>query len=208
MTIISTTHLERELPVGFSNENGALDDAVAQATAFVNTWAKRYYPFDDYQESPLAILAPQDIGRECIEIAKAHYFLRVAQVNRNGDEIAFWYDILEQKRDLLKNITVEPTWESQTISLDSNNAMVIGARNTVTGAYHEVIPFRANVISAAGNRWTSTRDWEITLGGRFDDDEPDAWYFYANQDGVEGTLHYLRTYRNDSADNRRYMRTR
>jgi hypothetical protein len=205
MTIISTVHLERELPPGFTNENDALGDAVAEASAFVNTYARNYDPFDDFSASPLEILAPREVGRICIEVAKNFYFLRIGESSRNGEEIAFREAMLDKKITQLQKLNIEPTWESQAISLDSNNAMVIGSRNTTTGRYPRVLVTTLNnVVSAAGNVWTWSEDWEISKGGRFDDEEPSAWYFYANQDGVEGTLHYLRTYRNDTFDYMKY----
>ena len=204
MTIIATAHLIRELPLDATNENGAIDDAVEQASSFVQNHAIRYEYFDDYQESPVDILAPGEVGRVCLEVAKAFYYLRIAQVNRNGDDLLFWQSIIDNYKSELKTIIIEPTWETQTISLDSNKAMRIGTLDN-GGTWPHVIPFKSEVISATTNTWVYHEDFEIEKGGRYTDENPNAWYLYADTSSLEGTLRYLRTWRKDGFDYARHV---
>ena len=213
MTIISTNMLADRIPGSPASTDLTL--AVNRANGFVNTWAKNYDPFDDYQESPEAILAPAEIGSICLEVAEAEYYLEIGEVQRDGNDSFTWHDFKELKKEQLKEINIEPTWETQTISLNSDYVMVIGSRSTTGGMWPRVIPHTAQVISASGDasvQWIQPDDWHIVLGGdnisRISSSQfPDAWYFVANRgSSVEGTLRYMRTYRNDAKDYMRYDR--
>jgi hypothetical protein len=202
--IIHTSHLLDELPTDASDTDNRVTDAVNRATGFVNTWtSKRYYPWDDYQTSPLVTRAPYEIVHACIEVGKAFYYMRIGQIFRDHGENVAWQAVLDYYKDYLGSIEVQPTWEEQSISLNSNNAMVIGDRNA-GGAWPQVIPQTAQVISDASNVWLQPDDWYIRKGGEYTDEHYDAWYFYAESSSTEGTLRYQRTYRKDGMDYARY----
>ena len=188
------------------SSGASLTYAVNSATAFVNTWTSRKYdPWDDFQESPEVILAPAEIGEICLQVAEAYYFIDIGQTTRDGNEDLYWDDFLERKKEELKEIGVSPTWETQTISLDSNDCMLIGSRSATGGMWPRVIPFTAQVISATTNIWIQPDDYTIRMGGDYTDEYPDAWYLDVNTgSSVEGTLRYMRTYRKDTIDYMRY----
>ncbi len=209
MTIVSISMLSDRLPGTAASADLTL--AVNRATSFVNTWAKDYDPFDDYQESPESILAPPEIGDICLSAAEAFYYKEIGQRSRDGNETGYWQQYLYGDSEMmglrqqLMEITIEPTWETQTISLNSNNAMIIGSRTTTGGMWTRVIPFTAQVISGGSSVWVCPDDWSIRKGGNYTDEYPDAWYLDANTgSSVEGSLRYRRTYRNDAMDYARY----
>jgi len=205
MAIISVSQLDAQLPSDANDDNGDITDAVNRSSGFINTWTSRHYDsWDDYDSTASAVRAPEEIVYQCLEVGKAMYFQGIGQNTRNGEEVAFWKDMIESYKAELQIIKVAPTWEEQTISLNSNNAMIIGNRNG-GGTWTRVLPFRSNVVSDASNVWTLPGDWIICEGGRYDDEYRDAWYFYAESSSVEGTLRYMRTYRNDSLDYATYM---
>jgi len=208
MSIISVRLLDSELPSDANDNNGDETYAVAQASAFVNTWATHYDPFDDYTteaDSPYTEVfnAPSIIVRECLEIAKAMYYMRVGQIYMDGEEKRLWADFLSSKEKSLMRIQIEPEWKSQPILLNSCNSMVIGSRSSL-GTWPRVIPQTAQVVSASNNTWIPPNDWYIRMGGSYSGEYPDAWYFYASSSKVEGTLRYMRTFRNDGYDYARY----
>lgn len=207
MAIVSVSMLSNRLPGSPSGSDLTL--AVNRASSFVNTWAHKYDPFDDYQESPEAILAPAEIGELCLISAEAFYYKQIGQRSRNGDEVQKWHEFLYKGegsiRYQLEHIKIEPEWKTQTISLNSDNAMIIGSRTTTGGMWPRVIPFTAQVISATSNVWITPDDWYIRKGGLYDDEYRDAWYLDCDSgSSVEGTLRYMRTYRNDHLDYARY----
>ena len=203
MTIISSNMLSARLP-GTANTDD-LSLAINRATGFVNTWAIHYDPFDDFQASPEAILAPAEIGSVCLEIAEAEYYLEIGQVERDGNDSFTWHDFKELKKDELKSIEIAPTWETETISLNSDNVMGLGSRTTTGGMWPRVIPYTAQVISGS-TVWARNDDWTIRRGGAYDDEWPDRWYLDANRgSSVTGTIRYMRTYRNDQRDYMMYM---
>ena len=213
MTIISTSMLSNRLPGVAAGSD--LTSAVNRASAFVNTWAQDYDPFDDFQESPEVILAPAEIGSVCLEVAEAEYYIEIGQVQRDGNDDFTWHDFKALKKEELKEINIEPTWETQAISLNSDYVMLIGSRTTSGGMWPRIIPFTAQVISASGDsavQWVQPDDWQVILGGenitRVNSSQfPDAWYLVVNRgSAVEGTLRYMRTYRNDTIDFMRYGR--
>lgn len=203
--IISTTMLTNELPSDATDTNNVITNAVSMASSFVNTWAKNYDPFDDYQVSPEIALAPDIIVRICIEVAKAYYYMGIGQIYRDGNENTAWNDQISNYREQLLNIIIEPTWETQTISLNTYNTMIIGSRTITGGMWPRVIPHNAQVIGSGSNVWTYPDDWYIRKGGVYDNEYLDAWYLdCTNGSSVEGTLRYMRTYRNDYRDYARY----
>ena len=203
MTIVSIDMLSNRLPGVEASSDLTL--AVNRASGFTNTWAIHYDPFDDYQESPEEILAPAEIGSICLEVAEAEYYLEIGQVERDGNDSFTWSDFKDIKKEELKTINVEPTWETQTISLNSDNVMVIGSRSTTGGMWPRIIPGTAQVIDGS-NVWARMDDWVIRKGGYYDDEWPDAWYLDVNRgSSVSGTLKYMRTYRNDTRDYMKYM---
>jgi hypothetical protein len=206
MTIISTALLSKELPKDAVSDEEHLTTAVAQASSFVDTWTSNHYdPFDDYttSEGTETFPAPQAIVRECLEVAKAIFWMGVGQVFRDGEEKSSWQDFLDNKETSLSKIKVNPEWKSQAISLNSSNAMVIGARSTA-GFWPRIIPHTAQVVSGESNVWLKPDDWYIQQGGEHEDEYSDAWYLYAASSSVEGTLRYMRTHRNDGFDYARY----
>jgi len=204
MAIISTTMLSDRIP-GTADAT-ALSNAVSKATAFVNTYASKHYdPFDDYLDSPETILAPDEIGEICLQVAEAYYYLNIGQTSRDGNDRAVWKEILDGYRAELKEIHVAPTWETQAISLNSNNCMIIGSRTLTGGMWPRVIPQTAQVISNTSSVWLYPDDWFIRKGGMYDDEYYDAWYFDVNRgSSVAGTLRYMRTYRCDGYDYLKY----
>lgn len=206
MTIISTTHLSRELPSDATDTDNQITDAVTQASAFVDTWtSKHFFPFEDYTASPLATNAPDVIVRKCIEIAKAIYYQRIAWTNGRGDEGVYWDQRLKEYRNDLEKITIAPTWTEETISLSAINTMGLGNR-TNGGGWTQVIPSTAQVVDSGSDVWIYPDDWEISMGGRYSDEYTDRWYLYSNTSSLSGTIRYMKTYRNDGLDYARYSR--
>lgn len=209
MSIISVTQLDNELPADASNASGEMTDAVSQATGFINTWTSMHYdPFDDYYIDPTSpsveiAPAPAIVQRMCLEVAKAFYFMSVGERYRDGLEKTSWAEYLDGIKTDLKMLSVAPEWKTQTISLDTSNAMVIGSRSAL-GFWPRVIPQTAQVVSATTNIWIPPDDWFIGQGAGLADEYPGAWYFYGGSSSVEGTLRYMRTYRNDAIDYGRY----
>lgn len=203
-TIISVARLLRELPPGASNDNNQVTDAVDQATDFCNTWAIKYDPWDEYDTSPDTPRAPNSIVRICLEVGKAYYHMAIGEIWRNREEQTTWEQVLAFYETRLKTIKVAPTWEEQTISLGSDNAMVIGSRTNTGGMWPRVIPQTAQVISGT-TVYLQPDDWHISKGGEFDNEYRDAWYLYAESSSLSGTLRYMRTYRSDGYDYATYQ---
>lgn len=204
-TIIPIQYLREELPDDAVNSRGEMTDAIYQATAFVNTYARNYWPFDEFNSSasPQVPRAPYEIVSICKQVAKLYYYQNIGERYRDGNEGEVIGDQFDRYKDELRSIRIEPTWEEQTVSLDSNNAMVVGDRNA-GGMWPQVIPQTVQVISGSTNVWVSPDDWTVTMGGRYDNEYPDAWYLYAESSSVEGTMRFMRTYRNDRGDYARY----
>lgn len=203
-TIISVTKLQNRLPTGAKNTNNQITDAVNMATTFVNGWAEHYDPFDEFSVSPDTVNAPANIESICLEVGEAFYFRNIAQIDRNGEEMTFWNDVLNTNKETLKEINIEPEWIEQTIILDSNDAMIIGDRNG-GGDFPRVIPQKAQIITTGKAVFIRFDDWDIRRGGVYTDQYPDAWYLYAETTAMNGhILRYMRTFRNDSIDYARY----
>lgn len=205
MSIVSINMLSARIP---GSPSGAdLLKAVNRATGFVNTWTSMNYdPWQDFQASPELTLAPVEIAEECLEIAETMYYIEIGEIQRDGEGRNLHQEFLKDKRESLQTINVMPTWESQTISLDSNNRMVIGTRDSVTGVWPRVIPFNAEVVSSSSSTWIRGEDWYIRRGGVNQNEFGNAWYFDAQSSSVAGTLHYLRTYRKDTKDYMNYSK--
>jgi hypothetical protein len=138
-----------------------------------------------------------------MEIAKAVFYLGTGEVSRDGEAKAFWTNIITTYKDDLKTIAIEPVWKTQTITLDGDDNMIIGDTDGGVG-YPQVIPFNAYITDGAGS-WVRGEDFTITKGGVYEDDEElNAWYFRGDTSSVDGTLHYMRTYRNDNLDYAKY----
>lgn len=202
-TIISHNMLIRRLSSDVSNANREITDARFDSTGFVNTWAQHYDPFDEYQASPEITQAPRSIVFITYRVAEAMYHTNAGVINRDGNEQTYWEDVLEKYKKQLMEIQIEPVWVEQTVALDGNNAMAIGDLNG-GGYYPRVLPVRATVTSAASNTWLCPDDWCIKKGGQYTDEDPGQWYLYSQTSSLEGTLRYMRTYRNDGLDYGRY----
>jgi len=207
MAIISATTLIAELPTDAPNSNSEIQDAVDRASAFVDTWtSNKYYPWDSFTASPLTINAPSEIEHACIQVAVALYKQRIAERSRDGQEIVSNGEMLEYWRQYLQSIDVSPTWETETISLDSSTlSMGLGSR-TNSIVWTQVIPQTVQVTSGSGNVWTQPDDFEVTLGGRYNNEYRDRWYLRADSSSFEGTVRYMRSYRSDGLDYARYSR--
>jgi len=215
--IIPVEYLDNALNGG-TDEDGRETDAVTRATAFVNTYAVNYLEFDAYTENDAVeesssdsmedeqptiytINAPKIIEHICLQAAIAIYKLSLDEVYRNGEEREYWEARLKGYQEDLKTIDVEPEKFSKTISLNSYGCMLI-ARN------QNIIPWTAYVISATTNVWNVGEHFEIRKGGRFDTSGSsaveyiDGWYFDASVfiSSMEGTLYYHRSYRKDTKD--------
>ncbi len=210
MTIISIAMLQDELPTDASDSNNEITYAVNRGNSFVNTYAEAYEPFDDFTESPEEVQAPPQIGRICLDASKAFYYLGIGEVSRDGNEVSFWNAVLYGEngngglKQQLKDIKIEPTWQTQNIRLDSNDAMVIGSRQSSSGRFPKVIPYLANVNQGSGV-YNINDDFVIRRGGNYDDEWRDAWYLEVQRGDITGgTLQYLRSYRIDSFDYAKY----
>jgi len=200
MTIISTTLLTNELPS--DADATAVTNAVAESSVLVNTWAVNYEGFPDISGS--TIMAPREVARACLEIAKALYWTGVGQVYRDGNESESWQALLDYYETYLGKIDIEPTGSSKTISLDSNGVQLI-ARGQHILRYHP----KNRVESAASPSsiiWNQGTHWDIRKGSDPDAEFLDGWYFDAAtyDETIEGTLYYYRSWRNDSKDYLRF----
>lgn len=204
-TIISEAMLTRRLPSDAYNGGNEIVDAVRASTALVNSICKRYDPFDEFTASPEATAAPWEIVEATYRIAEAMYYLNVGTRHRNGEEITYWNSVIEAQRTMLSTLQIEPVWVEQAIVLDSNNAMGIGDRNA-GGFWPRVIPQTAQVISDASGTWIYGVHYSVGTGGNFPDEYPDRWYLYSETSSLEGTLRYMRTFRNDAMDYAKYGR--
>lgn len=200
MTIISTTNLSNELPS--DTDATALTDAVNQGSRLTQTWAKHYEVFPDHAAN--VIQAPDEIGRACLEISKAVYWMRVGQVYRDSQELSTWQDMLDYYKKYLAEIELEPEGSSVTISLNSDGVQLI-ARNQHILPYHP----SCRVTSTAGPTtvfWNQGFHWDIRKGNDAEDEFLDGWYLDAEQykSTIEGTLYYYRSFRNDYLDYLKY----
>jgi len=202
--IVPVATITAQLPSDAVDTNNWITDAAYKATAFCNSYAVNYDPFDEYNASTDATRAPYEVVHICTEIAKVFYYMAAGQIYRDGSETETWQSVLNNFKTELMELKIEPTWEEQTISLDSNSQMIIGDRNA-GGAFPRVIPFRAEVISDTTNVWTEGEDWYIRKGSGYDDTHRNAWYMVTDtSETVEGTLRYMRTYKNNAEDYGKY----
>jgi len=200
MSIISTDYLQSEMfTSGF--DTSAASKAVVRASNYINTWtSKHYYPWEDYQASPDVPLAPAEIVQICVELSKVYYFLYTNESAADGNRNNEMYAIETIQKEKLLSIDVAPEIKSLTISLDNNKSQVIGTQNSSSGRFPQVIPYNASIISGAGNVWAYNEDFYIRRGGCYNNEHYDAWYLESDTSSLEGTLKYLRTYRNDGKD--------
>lgn len=226
--IIPIEYLDRELPEDATDVDGALTNAVTEATAFVNTWTSRnYLEWEEYSteeeegagasssssssssstDASIAgpetyiINAPREIARICLQVAKIMYWQGQGQISRDGEEDEKLEARLEYYRQLLEKIEISPVKKNVSISLDTNGCQLIG-RN------QNVVPWSSYVISATTNIWNQGEHWTIRKGGLYDDEYYDGWYFDASNytSTMEGTLYYWRSYRRDTKDYMRVMK--
>lgn len=200
MSIIPVAMLENELPAGAGNSNAQMSRAVSAASGFVNSWTSKHYDtWDNYDTSNDVPRAPDDIVDYTLAIAKIKHEMIVNNVSRDGDDDP--NTLLEDYKTELEKIAIPPSFETQTISLDSNSSQIIGSRTTTTGQWTRVIPAGSFITSDGSSVYTYHKDFWIKTGGEYDNEYREAWYLRTNTgSSVEGTLSYRRTYRNDMQD--------
>jgi hypothetical protein len=196
MTIISNAELLEELPTGATTTK--VTRAVNESSGLVNTWCVKYEQWPDHDDTQTP---PYEIKRSCLEVAKALYYLSIGQVNRDGNENETWQDVLDFYKIYLETIEVEPTQYSVTISLDSNGVQLIG-RNVNILRYHNKKCYVTSVAAPTTTIWNQGVHWDIRKGNDSDNEFLDGWYFDAEtyEDTIEGTLYYVRSWRNDGLD--------
>ena len=202
MTIIPVSLLQSELPPDATDKDRRITNAVNRASGKVNTWtSKRYDSWDNYDSTNNIPRAPDDIVQYCLDIGKALWNKSIGNVYRDGSEELTWQEMIDNAEEDLKEIKIPPEFKTQTISLDSNDNMLIGSRTTTTGIFTRVIPANAFITSAGSSVYVPCEDFYIRKGGSYDDEYPDAWYLDTmSTSAVEGTLSYMRTYRKDMGD--------
>lgn len=212
MSIISVSYLKAELPNDANNLNKLLTKSVNRASSYINTWtSKRHYPFSDYDTTTGEPTAPDEIVFYCTEVAKAFYFSSIGEVSRSGEERSFWLSHLNEIKKDLQELKVSPEWLSDTISLDSNNVMSLGGSASNHGVFN-IIPHNAE-ITGGTSQWVRNDDWKIVKGeflnqAYIGDYITDSWYLYSTvSDSLDGTIHYMRTFRKDGGDYAIYSRT-
>lgn len=199
MSIISVERLSNELPNDASNADGILSLVVNRASVLVKAHtSNRYDSWDDYDSSTGEAKAPYEIEFICMEVAKAMYFLAIGQVDNDGfgRNIHTQY-IKDTKKDLQK-IDISTVTLTQNVSLDANDAMLIGER--VNNIWTRVIPQVCHVETATSNTWIKDVDFVVRKGGTNTDEYFDAWYLYALDTSLEGVLHYVKTFRSDAGN--------
>ncbi len=193
--IISTEYLRLRLP-GSDNENDNITDAVSQANSALNGACVKYHPFTFWDTATNAATAPCVIVQKTLELAKLIYKRNTGDVE-TGDDAQETYRVREEELlKQLKKIEVPPSEETQTVSL-VDDKMLLGTWTAEAG-YVQAIPFGAYIMGGA-SKWINKVDFKIVRGDELDE-IPDAWYLYQLKSGVDGTLHYKRTYRNDGID--------
>lgn len=205
MSILTAATLEAELPSGADVTSSLL----SEIDSFVNnSTSNKYDKWDDATLSPEIEQVPYEIIRIAKEVGKAMYYLSVCQTSREGAEYKFWTDSLTAKKKELKEIQILPVWYEQVVSLDLlTSSMLVGpgvSDAKFNGLFHRVIPFNAQIESDHGAIWTYGYKWKIRKA-YYADEYPLAWYLDCQSSSdVEGTLKYMRTFRNDGADYLKY----
>jgi hypothetical protein len=201
-TIISTTHLQNILSSDAADTNSVITNAVIEASSLVNSWASHYLPFPEVDSNGNA-QAPGIVLYYCKQIAKCLYFMGIGQVCRDGMEKKSWQDDLQYYKKLLNELEIEPTIHSVELDVDSNGRMLI-ARNQNILPQHT----QCRLVSALSpqEEYNYGEHWNITRGKQFEGEFEDGWYFTALDDKatIEGTLYYVRSYRNDTKDYMKY----
>lgn len=210
--IIPVEYLDNVLPEDADNQMDRQTNAVTMATAFVNTYASHYLPFDGYsvttgsgdEDDTYTINAPNVIAQICTQVAIAFYFLSTDQVMRDGEERQLWNATLDRYKEGLRDIEIEPDEYQVTVSLDSEGYQLI-ARN------QNIIPNTAFITSGSSNIWNNGEHFYIRKGQLDADDYYfDGWYLDGSneKDDLEGTLTYYRSYRRDGKDYMKSYKTR
>lgn len=206
--IVPVSYLTRELPSDASDSDGLITGAIIEAGQFVNTWAKQYEQWPDYTDNgggSYTINAPREISRICTQIAKLLYYQAIGRVDRDGLEDERNDKRMEGYKVLLGEIEVSPTVYNLTINLNSDGTQLI-ARNQKILRYHPLCRIESHTSPA--NITYQGQDWDIRQGGTFDSEYADGWYLdsLGNDDLIEGTLYYARSWRNDNKDYIRFWR--
>jgi hypothetical protein len=201
-TIISVTHLKNILPSDAADTNNDLTNAVSEASSLVNSWASHYMPFAEVDVNGYA-QAPGIVVYYCRQIAKCLYYMGIGQIYRDGAEKKSWQEDLEYYKKLLNELEIEPTVHTVVLTLDSNYRMLI-ARNQNILPQHTQCKLLSN--ESPQNSWNFGEHWTISKGRMYDGEYEDGWYFTAIDDEttIEGTLYYVKSYRNDTRDYMRY----
>jgi hypothetical protein len=193
MSIINVEYLRKELNDDATNDNNLLEKAVKRGSNFVNSYtAKKYYPFDNYDVVNDEVKAPDLIISICVEVAKVYYNLSLSMTNREGEEIVFWQSMLKNLQKQLTDINISPDWIIETISLDTENRMILGS-SLMTNNNFQVVPYHASIINGTEN-FILNDDFSIINIGNL-------WYLQSlNNSSLNGNIHYMRTYKNTGED--------
>jgi hypothetical protein len=211
MSIISIDEFRKELDEDTTDYNKLLTKSVNRATSFVHTYtAMHHMPFDDFNATTGFPRAPDDIVNYCTQVATAMFYMSIGESSRDGKERTFWKDILIELSNELKKLRISSKWITETISVDSNDIMLLGADINNHQTY-KVIPFNANITGGAST-WVNGTDFVIVTGEFLNgltnvEYLRDVWYLYGLENTtVDGTLHYMRSFRNDNSDYALYSR--
>ena len=201
-SIISVAHLQAVLPSDASDTAQAITNAVNEASSLVNSWATHYLPFDEVSNAG-ATQAPSLVVYYCRQIAKIIYLMNIGQIFRDGSEGKTLQDDLEYYHKLVSDMSIEPTLHTKTVAFDSNYRMLIARGQNIIPSHPQ-----CKIESGASpqNAWNIGEHFNITRGRMYDGDYEDGWYLNAVTDKaeIEGTLTYVRTYRNDGYDYMKY----
>lgn len=205
MAIVPVNYLQREMKPDTDDTNSLLTRAIEQAGDFVDGACVNYEEWPDFTTSGGVdtVNAPPVIERYCLQVAKAYYYLSVGVQYRDGTETR-WDDLLIDYNLQLRALEVEPTASSTTISVNSDGVQLI-ARNQHILRFHPL----CRVESATTNVWNQCIHWDIRKGNDNNDEQFDGWYFDASSytSSIEGTLYYVRSWRNDGLDYQKYLKT-
>ena len=209
MSIISISYLQKELPIDASNMDQLITKSVTRGTSYINTWCgKIHYPFSDYDTTTGEPTAPNEIVYYCTEVSKAFYFSAIGEVSRAGEEKSFWLSHLKILRTELQQLKISPQWYTKIISLDANNIMSLGG-DASNHAVFQVVPHNSEIIGGS-QKWTRRQDWQVVQGKYLnivtEDYHSDSWYLQVSSNAVDGTFHYMRTFRKDGGDYATYSR--
>ena len=201
-TIISVTHLKNILPADAADTNSVLTNATVEATSLVNSWASRYLPFPEVDVYGYA-QAPGIVIYYCRQVAKCLYYMGIGQIYRDGAEKKSWQDDLQYYKKLLNELDIEPTVHTVTLDVDANGRMLIARNQNILPQHPQCC-----LVSSLSpqEEYNYGEHWNISRGKLYEGEHDDGWYFTALDDKatIEGTLYYVRSYRNDTRDYMKY----